>query len=98
MAPDAEGAAKSPHHGRRLPEKYLAFLIGADAALVRVDFVRDRIGARGCRTGTDRFEPALEVGQVVERLALPLMRQPLTRPDSRPRARPSSLRRAPPPA
>src|SRR4051794_13452544 len=63
------------HHRRRLPEQQLALFLGADRGLtvVRVDFLGPGIGAHGGGTRGNGFQPALQVGEVVDVLLLVLV-------------------------
>src|SRR5258708_38492273 len=61
------------HRRRGLAEQDRALLGGADAALVRVDHLDLVVGAHHGGARTDRFEPALEVREIVDLLALALV-------------------------
>src|SRR5262249_52677902 len=63
---------RSAHHGGSLPEQDLARLLGD--ARRRVDRLRQLVNLHGRGPRLDRLEPALEVGEVLELLALPLPR------------------------
>src|ERR1700733_700709 len=72
--PRRRSAHRGLHRGRGLAEQDRAFLGGADAALVRIDLLDHGVGALNRGPGADRFEPALEVREILDPLALALMR------------------------
>src|SRR5688572_16759098 len=75
-APAGLRALRLFHYGFVLPEKYLALFFGADLRGLRVHLLRARVCAHGRRPCADRGVPALEVGEVVHVLALPLRDHP----------------------
>src|SRR4029453_19580349 len=60
--------------GGGLAEQDRAVLRGAEASLIRVDRLRLLVGALDRRSRLDRLEPALDVGKILELLALALVR------------------------
>src|SRR5471032_1272984 len=72
-------AAESFHDGLVLPEEDLALLLGVWSARLRVDLLRTGVGAHGRGTRADRCEPALEMGKLVDLLALAIGNHPRIR-------------------
>src|SRR5258706_12759730 len=64
------------HHRRGLAEQQLALFLGADRrlAVIRIDLLGQRVGARRRRPLADGLEPALEMREVIDILALVLVR------------------------
>src|SRR5580704_4604650 len=78
MGPTRKGAgttrdATLPHHGRGLPEQDPPLLLGRDPRL-GVDRFRLLVGAHSGWALPDRFEPALEVREILKLLPLALVR------------------------
>src|SRR6478752_1070253 len=64
-----------PHHRRGLAEQDLAFLLGAvdRLAKIRIDLFRLGVGTRGRGPCLNRFQPALQMREVVDILILVLV-------------------------
>src|SRR5689334_3635322 len=62
-----EWSVNLPHHRRGLPEQHPALFLGAVDRLaeIRVDLLGQRVGALGRGPGTDGFQPALQMREVV---------------------------------
>src|SRR3954470_20218445 len=64
------------HHGLVLPEQDFPFLLRSDAPGGGIDFLDARVGTGRARPRADRGEPALQVREVVDVLALAIRDDP----------------------
>src|SRR5450756_2535873 len=73
---DENGCSRLLHHRGGLAEQQLALFLGADRGLaeIRIDLLGPGIGAHGGGALADGFQPALQMREVVDVLALVLVR------------------------